>query len=316
MKSSLTGADGSPARLITSSTLRTDTGRRRYYDQETASQSDGSNTNRTCPNCGKTRKGTGVLCRKCWYQARAEVGYLTLRCSQCGQPFRLMRAEDEKKRRNGQDARLCSIACRTEWLKTFNVRTVCPQCGNRFGGGQGRKYCGPECLKAARDARRKRRDCPHCGESFTYSSERRQYCTRACANAAHSLRMVGVGNSRYKDGTSYAEWFRLMKPLIRERDSDACVACGVVNVPIQVSRQGLLADRSGLVVHHINEDPRDNRPENLITLCMSCHLTHHKSSTTPYPWFGDYAANATRSMTSRWRATTTSLQAKFSSTTA
>ena len=113
------------------------------------------------------------------------------------------------------------------------------------------------------------------------------------------MRMIGAGNSHYKTGTSYAEWFRRMRPLIRERDK----VCRVCLQP-------------GRVVHHINYQPPDCRPENLILLCASCHIVHHKSKRTPFPWFASYAENATLSMTSRWEATVTSLQARFSSTTA
>lgn len=34
-------------------------------------------------------------------------------------------------------------------------------------------------------------------------------------------------------------------------------------------------------VHHINEDPSDNDPQNLIPLCPNCHLTDHHDPTRP-----------------------------------
>ena len=36
--------------------------------------------------------------------------------------------------------------------------------------------------------------------------------------------------------------------------------------------------KKGLVVHHINENQEDNRPENIQTLCWSCHNSHHKNA--------------------------------------
>jgi 5-methylcytosine-specific restriction endonuclease McrA len=33
---------------------------------------------------------------------------------------------------------------------------------------------------------------------------------------------------------------------------------------------------SGLHVHHLNGNPADNRPDNLITLCAHCHMLMHK----------------------------------------
>lgn len=112
--------------------------------------------------------------------------------------------------------------------------------------------------------------------------------------------MVGKGNSHYRDGTSYAEWFRQMRPLIRGRDG-GCAVCGTTRK---------------LHVHHIDTNPRNNVPENLITLCSKHHAIHHKSNQTPWPWFAEYALDATLSTTSKWKARTTSLQERFSFTTA
>lgn len=128
--------------------------------------------------------------------------------------------------------------------------------------------------------------------------------------------MIGEGNSHYKDGTSYSKWFREMRPLIFERDSDACVVCSAPFKPITFTRDGIEVQRSNLIVHHLDEDPANNRAENLVLLCSSCHLVHHKSTTTPYPWFGDFARRASESMTSRWKETATSLLTAYSSTTA
>ena len=114
-------------------------------------------------------------------------------------------------------------------------------------------------------------------------------------------REEGAGNSHFKDGTSYSKLFQEMRPLVLGRDGESCVVC---------------QSTVRLVVHHVDHNPLNNDPTNLIALCNSCHMRHHKSIPTPFPWFAQYAAAASRSMTSRWRARTTSLQAKFSSTTA
>jgi 5-methylcytosine-specific restriction endonuclease McrA len=128
--------------------------------------------------------------------------------------------------------------------------------------------------------------------------------------------MTGTGNSHFKDGTSYADWFRKMRPLIITRDGGVCAACRQCPPPTRYLRKGVPAERSALLVHHIDENPANNRPENLVTVCEGCHMVHHKSNTTPFSWFAAYAEKATRSMTSRWKATVTSLQVKYSSTTA
>jgi hypothetical protein len=110
--------------------------------------------------------------------------------------------------------------------------------------------------------------------------------------------MLGKGNPHYKDGQSYALWFSLMRPLILERDN-GCVVCGVIEK---------------LHVHHVNEDVTDNTPENLITLCHTHHMIHHKSAETPFPLLGMWAKQASESMTSKWKERTASLRERFSFT--
>ncbi len=304
---------GTPASLVTDSEIRTETGRRRYYAPETAALSDGVNRRRACVSCGKIRKGTAVMCRPCYQAARAST-YLTLACTQCGAEFMKMRAEHEKARRDGQTNHYCSHACASRALKSPGH--PCLRCGTPTGSkDRGRRYCSKECRLAVSRAG-KERACPQCGKEFHPKGSRTVYCDRVCADAAHSKRMIGEGNSRYKDGTSYAEWFRGMRPLILERDEHMCRVCETPDQMTRVKRAGGVQFRSLIVIHHINERPWDNVPENLIALCHACHMTHHKSKPTPYPWFAEYAARTTTYMTSKWMETVTSLQAKFSSTTA
>lgn len=245
--------------------------------------------------------------------ARAAT-YLTLNCTQCGAEFTKMRAEHEKKLRDGQTNHYCSPVCASAALKGEGC--PCLRCGKPTGSkDRGRRYCSKECRLAVSRAG-KDIPCPQCGREFFPKSSRTVYCDRVCANAAHSTRMVGAGNSKYKDGTSYADWFRKMRPLIFERDDRMCRVCETPEQMTPTGRADNFRFKSLLVVHHINEQPSDNRPENLILLCQPCHMVHHKSKPTPYPWFGSYAERATSYMTSKWMAQVTSLQVKYSSTTA
>ncbi len=68
---------------------------------------------------------------------------------------------------------------------------VCTHCGKRFGSSSGRasqKYCGTECVKAARKAKQAQRTCEHCAKPFRYpvSLERNRplrFCSRSCIMA-------------------------------------------------------------------------------------------------------------------------------------
>src|ERR1035437_686495 len=252
-----------------------------------------------CRGCGEEltgnrRKTKTQICVRCYYNETHPL----IPCYRCGQLFRKEQGEMNKRLRQGQTKFYCGHGCRSDELRTGHPPHPCDYCGGPVAL-IGRKYCSPECVKAARPPK-KRKNCPQCGVEFEYSSARRVYCDRICANVAHSLRMVGTGNSRYKDGTISASLFRLMRPLIKERDGDVCRVC---ECPER------------LLIHHIDETPWHNQPENLITVCKTCHGVHHKSRQTPFPWFAQYAESATMSMTSRWKETVTSLQRKFASIT-
>lgn len=276
-----------------------------------------------CKKCGNPVTGRRGAKSKtfCSAQCRKTFSVVSVYCQQCGVTVERLRYELAKADRNGHNGRFCSKQCMGDFLAASKGRR-CETCGATIERAQGRRYCSDTCRITGIRARRPRltfpdsKDCPQCGATFRPKTSRHTYCQRSCANTAHALRMVGRGNSRYKDGKSYASWFRAMRPLILERDQHACVACGSLDKPIVFTRQGKTQRRSSLVIHHLNEDPSDNRHTNLVTLCHVCHKIHHASTTTPYPWLAQYTAKAWRSTTSKWRETVISLRMKYSSITA
>ena len=178
----------------------------------------------------------------------------------------------------------------------------------------GRQYCSKECRPSLKELAPK--ICKWCEKDFIASSIRRQFCSRECASKAHSMRMVGTGNSHFKGASSPSKKFLDMRPLILERDDDKCVACNVQNHTIYKKRLDVYYERKILEIHHIDHDPNHNEPHNLIALCRKCHMSHHRSKKMKYQWFASYAMKATLSMTSKWQDAITFLQTKYSSTTA
>ena len=100
------------------------------------------------------------------------------------------------------------------------------------------------------------KQCLHCGkpmERKNYNGrledlgvfKRRQYCDMECMGKAHRLPDVTLD--------------ALHKRAQRFRKAE-CERCGT-NANIQV--------------HHINHNPSDNSPSNLMTLCGSCHTKWH-----------------------------------------
>lgn len=81
--------------------------------------------------------------------------------------------------------------------------------------------------------------------------------------------LKGEKNYNWKGGISHlpysVDWTKTLRQSIRERDSYMCKMCG--------EKQG---DKA-LAVHHIDYDKNNCNPENLVTLCRSCHTkTNYK----------------------------------------
>lgn len=70
---------------------------------------------------------------------------------------------------------------------------------------------------------------------------------------------VGKDNVQYKHGR-YAGHNNAKRNRKKYGKPEVCEMCG----------------RKGQVWHHINEDTSDNRRENLMPLCRSCHGKHHR----------------------------------------
>jgi hypothetical protein len=82
----------------------------------------------------------------------------------------------------------------------------------------------------------------------------------------------GENNGNWNGGSSFEpygrEFNRRLKEQIRMRDNYRCQEC--------FRHQDELYTKKGkkykLIVHHIDYDKKNNNPDNLISLCRSCHL--------------------------------------------
>lgn len=259
-----------------------------------------------CCLCGKEKHATSQVCKACYDSLRRNMAPVL--CVNCGVVFERKAYEHAKQLRKGFTRFYCTNACRLAH-QAVRDSPLCPTCGKPISKGRGKKYCSRECIPSRKIL--SARICAVCGVEFQPKTHRTAYCCNTCADAAHSVRMRGSGNSRYKDGTSYAKWFREMRPLILDRDGDACAVCGERNRQIPNGRKRTW---SILTIHHIDHNPRNNQADNLITLCRTCHGMHHKSSETPFPALSELAVARNLSMTFRWKERATSLRERYSST--
>lgn len=196
------------------------------------------------------------------------------------------------------------IICETE-LKVGDIRSnkTCgnPECvriskthvGSSHPRWQGRKFCSvceqelvgslarknltctsKECVSQIRpQAGRKSNPlfCKQCGIEFWRRGMRSNaaFCSKKCFGKWRSKNWCGKNNPAWKGGRSSTDWYKHYPPefneklrcLIRKRDGYKCQSC---NCELKVPD-----------VHHIDENKENCKPQNLISLCKSCHRRVH-----------------------------------------
>lgn len=264
-----------------------DTKKRRIFGQETGLSKQKTCTKRPCAQCGKTTAGT--VCWACYQAIRRVLVVVT--CAQCKTEFKLRRYEFEKKVRRGQTHVFCKEMCSQQYISE-NLRKRCAVCP-AFVADRHRKYCSSKCRRTV--TMNPDIPCSLCQKPFHRVGQRRQYCSKDCANKAHSQRMEGPGNSHFKSGDSYSKAFNDMRSVILARDGARCVVCKRQDTRSPVGRKDRPAGatKSILIVHHIDEDHTNNCATNLVTLCQPCHAKHHKG--TPFDWLPEYIRKISQS---------------------
>lgn len=222
---------------------------------------------KTCVHCNATfdvqpsKENRYVMCAKCRKQRYHAP--ITLMCHVCGKPFT----------RKGHDtkAKYCSPACRWHAMKgrpsgrRYLPDRICLICGTPYRQTQSSAnqfYCSSACFRISQQQARPQYECIQCGALFYNDTGRKepQFCSRKCKG----MYISGPRHPLWTDirpiGDRGAGWEQIADA-IRQRDNYQCQRCGI----IQAMRK--------LDVHHITPYrlTQDNNPNNLITLCGSCH---------------------------------------------
>jgi len=112
--------------------------------------------------------------------------------------------------------------------------------------------------------------CMTCQKQFWIKkihADARKTCSRECHKKYRSVHISGSNSGAWKGGISRnwsmynGQFNAALKMAIRERDGHKCVFCYKDNK---------------LQVHHFNHNTKDNRPDNLILVCMHCHALLHR----------------------------------------
>lgn len=221
-------------------------------------------------------RGGYYFCRPCWNENKKELGVffgtqrkkgvrIKLTCSDCGatqwatpsiaKAFTGYCAACSQKRRNKK----VPVACPDCGV----VRSVKKSAAMRMSG-----YC----KKCARRGSRSSQwtgglvsiCCTHCGKPKKVKKSMRdnKKDNYMCINCVSEKRKAEL-NPAWKGGLSFLPypptWTEMLRQAIRNRDNNVCVLC----VPGAQGRR--------LCVHHIDYDKSNCSPDNLITLCLSCH---------------------------------------------
>lgn len=243
-------------------------------------------------------------------------------CAQCGVASVRHAADIRKHKKRGLTEFYCSNAC---WGKSENLRRhgerSCLRCGthapkaNAEFGSPGRIFCSPECLAAERQEELEQRvlerlrPCDRCNAMFLPFNAQSRFCSRDCASRAHSGAMRGESNPRWTGGVSQERTkphvtrrYREMRPFVMNRDGNRCMLCAGVD---------------GLEVHHIDENPMNNRAVNLVTVCRPCHhKVHFSEQKAELSLRLKTHAETPLSTTSKWRKPAASSPTASSPTTA
>lgn len=193
----------------------------------------------------------------------------------------------------------------------MNKTKQCPVCGNDFEpDASRRKYCSQQCYLNSRKAERglKQKVCPLCGTTFLPRWRKVKYCSEECAKEARrqalSRQVILVcencgqqysvcksqaeKGSRFCSASCRSHWVATHVPRnhkkIIESHGYRFVRVGpkqYIPEHIKIWEDSFGPIPEGYVIHHKNNNPSDNRLENLELLSRGEHMALHNSQTHP-----------------------------------
>ena len=163
-------------------------------------------------------------------------------------------------------------------VKKERIKIECKYCGKVFEAlesqSKGKKYCSKECYTNWMGPQIKRM-CLVCNKEFhikpaSINNGEGKYCSRKCYAIWQGENQRGENNQCWRGGKSREpynwDFSPELKEKIRKRDNYICRMLGC----------NAIQSNKKFPIHHIDYNKQNNEPENLITLCHSCHSkTNH-----------------------------------------
>lgn len=223
------------------------------------------------------------------YQGDCLKGWKTFKCHYCGDLF-VLRLNREKFGRG----KYCSVKCKNEGIKKKHKKE-CEYCKKVFHyTNKKRRFCSRECSYGARSvglvkrvikkpyninrdiSEWRKKQCIVCGIDYVATKRTQKHCSKECVKITTRKQVSGENNFFYIDGRnkkkkSYrGENWENIRREIYKRDNYVCQECGIKCE----GKKNYKNSNNIIQCHHIEKYKinKNNLRENLITLCLKCHL--------------------------------------------
>jgi 5-methylcytosine-specific restriction endonuclease McrA len=165
----------------------------------------------------------------------------------------------------------------SNWSGKYPITKSCTICHKKFKVYTSSEFnhqlrCSAKCgyiSAALKHQKRIKIKCSICGKEFISSKKhglKRKTCSYKCMGLLAKTKNLLHNNPNWRGGKSFEPyplgWNKTYKEQIRYRDGYRCQLCGCHEIECRVK----------LHVHHIDYEKNNLRPENLISLCNSCHV--------------------------------------------
>jgi hypothetical protein len=172
-------------------------------------------------------------------------------------------------------------------MKNKVLKLNCETCGGSFHPEYGRektsRYCSKSCYHEGRWGKTPPNSCLTCGKDISDTGDRSQkFCSVKCTGEWRSQNIRGENHPTYQGAIAYGRDNRYRAR--RSPDHPFADSKGYVMEHRLVVEDALgrILD-PGEVVHHINEEPADNRIENLEVMTTAEHDRLHSQKRKGVP---------------------------------